>query len=596
MSEDWESKLGRMRELADWAERLAGLRELSADGGEERAVRLDGVKALCSRLGARATQEGPPVLVAALTGPTGVGKSTVFRALTGIEVPAGGFRRPVSHAPCAALPPSDDPGATARALFPAFSCLPLDDPEQLAAEPPEDNALFFAEQREDAATGRFPFCLVDLPDFDSVEQQNEQRARRMLERAEVVLFAVSAEKYNDERSTRFLRLCCEEAGRLIVLLTKHEEEAHPPMHWEHLLEQARANPAFAGLRSDGQPLHGFLAASAVYYSMMLTGGGKLEPKALRPLGEGEPALVELLGGLESREILLAALANPARLAAREARGCLESLEHARERHTQRIERARAALREPLAPVVEGVPRPAELERECREIARRLGYRPSLLHMVRRLQQREQRPSGGSPAVPGSGLSPRTLGDICGRVHDLWRDAFPELATAGGPLSHDRFVERANAVRHEPIPEPESHWREELEAALVEWAAAKVLSKGRAGTVKRWGPLGGAAFFAGDLLLTSGVSTAAWGVLAAAGAIEGYAWREDGQFDRMAHEAIERWRAGRREQVARVLEERLAEPLFLGEWHATQQELERMNASELATLCDEFAPQEGTTGK
>ncbi len=591
MSGDWDEKLAGMRELADWTEQLGDLLQTAdavPDGGHE--VAREGLKALRARLNARAGREDQPVLVAALFGPTASGKSTVFRMLTGLEVPAGMGRRPMSYAPCAALPPSEDAEALARALFPGFECLPLRDPEELAQQPPAQNTIYFAEQRREAADGTLPFCLVDVPDFDTVVRLNEKRARQVLQRAEAVIFTVSSEKYSDIISMRFLHLCCEEAGRLVVLFTRLEELVHGWSHWKDLLEQARANPSFDGPRADGRKLHQFLADAAVYCSQTLPKGQKLKPADLHPLREGGTPLPEVLGGLQGREILLAALANPARLAAREAWSCLGSIEHARTRHDTRIATARGVLREHLGLAIEGVPPAAELERERQQIARKLGYRPSLLQMYRRLQVRMK--EHGSPAVvPEAALSTRVLGDVLGRVHDGWRKAFPELARPGKPLSRERFQSRLEEILAEPLPQPETHWRDDLETALVEWASHKMNLKGRAGAVKRWGPVGGTAFFVADLALTSGVSTAAWGALAAGGLIQSYGWLEDSQFDRRMHDTLHAWRERRREQIARHLEQRLAEPLFLADWLARRQALDRVDAARIEALCEEFGGKE-----
>lgn len=71
---------------------------------------------------------GREVLVATLYGPTGAGKSTLFRLLTGIPVPAGDEVRPVSYASALAVP---SPLANKEALCTILSGLepvPLDFP------------------------------------------------------------------------------------------------------------------------------------------------------------------------------------------------------------------------------------------------------------------------------------------------------------------------------------------------------------------------------------------------------------------------------------------------------------------------------------
>src|SRR6266850_1298758 len=77
---------------------------------EQSLDTVDGWSAMVQRSEALQAQGRKPVLVATLYGPTGAGKSTLFRLLTGVPVPAGSDVRPVSYASVVVVPPNLDGG------------------------------------------------------------------------------------------------------------------------------------------------------------------------------------------------------------------------------------------------------------------------------------------------------------------------------------------------------------------------------------------------------------------------------------------------------------------------------------------------------
>lgn len=113
------------------------------------------------------------LLVVALAGGTGSGKSSLFNAIAGEELVDASGVRPTTSRPAAAMPP------------PALASLRgyLD---QLGIE-----------QRYPADVESL--CLLDLPDTDSVEHAHRFRADRILPLVDVVVWVTDPEKYNDAR-------------------------------------------------------------------------------------------------------------------------------------------------------------------------------------------------------------------------------------------------------------------------------------------------------------------------------------------------------------------------------------------------------------
>ena len=113
------------------------------------------------------------VLVVALAGGTGSGKSSLFNSLAGEElVDVGGIRPTTSH-PAAAVP------ASAGTSFDGY----LD-------------RLRIGERHVHEHGG---VCLIDLPDTDSVAIAHRHRVDEMLPLVDVVIWVTDPEKYRDAR-------------------------------------------------------------------------------------------------------------------------------------------------------------------------------------------------------------------------------------------------------------------------------------------------------------------------------------------------------------------------------------------------------------
>jgi hypothetical protein len=157
----------RLLELVERADLALGS---AADVVDDRVIRplIDSVTAVRTRL---AYPE--EVLVVALAGGTGSGKSSLLNSLTGAElVDVGGIRPTTSH-PAAGIPKSAGDALDGY----------LD-------------RLDIAERHVHEIQG---LCLIDLPDTDSIELEHRHRVDEMLPLVDVVVWVTDPEKYRDAR-------------------------------------------------------------------------------------------------------------------------------------------------------------------------------------------------------------------------------------------------------------------------------------------------------------------------------------------------------------------------------------------------------------
>ncbi|MCP4641351.1 MAG: hypothetical protein GY851_13000 [bacterium] len=154
---------------------------------------------------------GDGCLIAAVTGGTNTGKSTIFnmllgRAVSPIEATAAATRRPVIAA-----------NATRAAqcfegkLVPEFAARPLDDGRGVVAEDTPADALFVADHA--ALPDRL--VLLDTPDVDSIDKEHWAVADNIRAAGDVLIAMVTGEKYKDDRVVAFFREA-HASGRVVV--------------------------------------------------------------------------------------------------------------------------------------------------------------------------------------------------------------------------------------------------------------------------------------------------------------------------------------------------------------------------------------------
>jgi len=163
---------------------------------------------------------GQGCVVAAVTGGTNTGKSTVFNRLVGASVSpiittAAATRHPVLAANAMRAAQCLD----AR-LVPEFVPRRLDNPRAVISDDDPPETLFVA--RADGLPDRL--ILLDTPDIDSIDKQNWRVAKNIRAAGDVLIAVLTGEKYRDERVVEFFRRA-RESGRLIVpLMNKADPE------------------------------------------------------------------------------------------------------------------------------------------------------------------------------------------------------------------------------------------------------------------------------------------------------------------------------------------------------------------------------------
>jgi len=137
------------------------------------------------------------VLVAALAGGTGSGKSSLFNALTGETLAEVGGVRPTTSAPAAAVPSS-----AGGSLDGFLDRLGIDE--------------------RDVYEGH-GVCLVDLPDTDSVEVDHRHRVDAVLPLVDLVIWVTDPEKYRDARLHHdYLRPMSEYADQFLFVINQSD--------------------------------------------------------------------------------------------------------------------------------------------------------------------------------------------------------------------------------------------------------------------------------------------------------------------------------------------------------------------------------------
>jgi len=249
--------------------RLAALAE-AADLARSRLddERVDTADAVLLRAGRRLGL-GVEATVAALAGPTGAGKSTIFNALVGSDLAAASHRRPTTAAPAAGVW-----GAVGDDLL---DWLGVARRHRLDGEPEG-------------------LVLLDLPDFDSVELSHRAEVERVIALVDLMIWVVDPQKYADGvLHEHYLRPFADYGEVMVVVLNQADR-----------LDAAGRAACVADLgrllEGDGLPGLPVLATSA------LTGEGIDELRALleRRVREREAATARLAADVASAASGLAA--------------------------------------------------------------------------------------------------------------------------------------------------------------------------------------------------------------------------------------------------------------------------------------------------
>jgi 50S ribosome-binding GTPase len=173
-------------------ERVAGAAErLGLDGEQARET----LAAARTRLGFPGT-----AFVCALAGGTGAGKSSLLNALAGREVSRPGATRPVTAEPVAWVPAD-----AAAELGPLLRWVGVD--KVVSHHDPRFSDL----------------CLLDLPDYDSVEARHRATVDQVLPRVDAVCWVLDPEKYNDRvLHEDYLRPLAHHADRAVFVVNRRD--------------------------------------------------------------------------------------------------------------------------------------------------------------------------------------------------------------------------------------------------------------------------------------------------------------------------------------------------------------------------------------
>ncbi|HEX2156338.1 MAG TPA: GTPase, partial [Actinomycetes bacterium] len=173
-------------------ERVAGAAErLGLDAGPAR----DTLAAARTRLGFPGT-----AFVCALAGGTGAGKSSLLNALATQEVSRPGATRPVTAEPVAWVPAD-----AAAELGPLLRWVGVD--RVVSHHDPRFTDL----------------CLLDLPDYDSVEARHRATVDQVLPRVDAVCWVLDPEKYNDRvLHEDYLQPLAHHADRAVFVVNRRD--------------------------------------------------------------------------------------------------------------------------------------------------------------------------------------------------------------------------------------------------------------------------------------------------------------------------------------------------------------------------------------
>jgi hypothetical protein len=189
---------GRRGSGGDLGACLEGLERVAA--AAER-LGLDAEPARATLAGARARLGFPgTAFVCALAGGTGAGKSSLLNALAGREVSRPGPTRPVTDEPVAWVPAD-----SAAELGPLLRWVGVD--KVVSHHDPRFTDL----------------CLLDLPDYDSVEPAHRATVDQVLPRVDAVCWVLDPEKYNDRvLHEDYLRPLAHHADRAVFVVNRRD--------------------------------------------------------------------------------------------------------------------------------------------------------------------------------------------------------------------------------------------------------------------------------------------------------------------------------------------------------------------------------------
>jgi GTP-binding protein EngB required for normal cell division len=163
---------------------------------------VEAARTAMGRVGSRFSQ-GADKTVVALAGATGSGKSTLFNALSGIQIAQAGPRRPT----------------TSEAMACVWGAEGVDELLDWLEVPRRNRVSRETVLDADRESSLHGLVLLDLPDHDSTEVSNRVEVDRLVELVDLLVWVVDPQKYADDAlHSRYLkRLSGHSAVMLVVL-------------------------------------------------------------------------------------------------------------------------------------------------------------------------------------------------------------------------------------------------------------------------------------------------------------------------------------------------------------------------------------------
>lgn len=538
---------------------------------------LSGWKALKTRYSSFQMRGKDPVLIATLYGPSGAGKSTLFKLLTGVEVPAGGAVRPCSMACAAAVPESIDDPQKLAALFPDHISEKMVSQSQIRQTDGPDRLLFATY----ASDKKHPIqlVLVDVPDFNTVEKTNWDKAEKMLERAEVVIFMVYDNAYSDEKVIQELSRCCKKSAKMAYMLTMTNADAAKQI-WQDLLQKVPVKFAeFQEQRADGKTLHQFLSESPVYYSPR---SERPSLENVYPLHESTPLLQSLLHGFDAEKTIISGLREPALQTVISCKSFMENAEldlvgmqeQDRAMQADLLLHAKAvAFSEfPAGRLVQIVLEEAKQRRPwyLRFITKGFEIPGVMFKKGQKLIDWLRGKNEDGPSLLNrDDLEKKRMHGAIEHMGNQWRGNYPDLSGVEGILSSTNCENARNAFMKVKIPEAGLNWEVQVRKDLAQWAEENKWKCAMLATIPELAMTGGIALLMVDLctvgggfsfvLANLGLLGAAGGVGAAVGV--GIKFLEDYHLNTVAENAQNKWKNQRTEELLNHLDEKWAAVLL-----------------------------------
>jgi GTPase Era involved in 16S rRNA processing len=211
----------------------------AADGRLDPVVLTEAAQ-IVDRAGQRLRMSGD-LTVVALAGATGSGKSSLFNALTGLDLAAIGTRRPTSSMPLACVW-GDEPAGE------VLTWLGI----------PRRHQVQHRSSLEDARSEDLDgLVLLDLPDHDSTEVEHRLIVDRLVELVDMLVWVVDPQKYADAAlHNRYIKPYASHSGVMVFALN-HIDKLTPDQQKSCLEDLERL------LKSDGLKAPTVVATSAV---------------------------------------------------------------------------------------------------------------------------------------------------------------------------------------------------------------------------------------------------------------------------------------------------------------------------------------------